>query len=837
MLSASLRNLLSHKVRLVLTALAIALGVAFMSGTFTFTATLQHDLDSLFRAVNAGTDVIVQHSAPAGEAGGSAGARPTIPADLLDRVRATPGVAAAEGVIHDQVQLTTVDGQLAGAGPGVATTWRSDPALAAAYPLHAGRAPSGPGEMAIDQTSAATYGYHVGDSAGVVIGGRVARYQVTGIVGFGTGNGAGRSLVLFPLPVAQELFGKTGRYDHIEVRGSGDRTPQQLRDQLAAILPADVEAVTGEQAAADQSTSLKSDLGFLTNALLTFAGVAVFVGGFVIWNTFSILVAQRTRELALLRALGASRRQVLAGVLTEAVALAVVSSAAGVGLGLLAARGLAALMGTFGLDLPSTGPRVPVGGTALAVLTGIAVTVVAAIAPARRATRVAPVAALRDAAPAPYAFSGRRLAAGLAVSVIGLGLLGVGLFTGLGNAALTAGTGAVVTVLGVNLLAPLAARPVLHVLGAPLRRFTGRLAHDNAAHNPGRTAATAAALMIGLAAVSGVAVLIDSVKGAAAGDIGRASKADLYVTPGGSDGVLDPALAQAIAARPGVAALSEVRRSDATVAGAPHTPVYGVDPATIGTLTDLGIRSGGFGNGGILVSTKAASAHRWHIGSTIDIHFGQSSARTVPVVGTFANRGPLGDYLLDLPTFDVATGRPVDSLLLVKAGPGSTVADLRTDLTGQLHGYPGAQVLDRAGYQNASGAMLDQILNLITGLLVLAVIIALLGIVNTLALSVSERTRELGVLRAIGMRRGQLATTVTIEAGLIAVFGALLGIGLGIGLGAAMAAALIAAGTLVIPAGQLTLYLVVAVLAAVLAAAAPARHAAGMNVLTAIATE
>jgi putative ABC transport system permease protein len=602
-------------------------------------------------------------------------------------------------------------------------------------------------------------------------------------------------------------------------------------------MPADVEAVTGDQAAADQSRSLRSDLGFLTNALLVFAGVAVFVGGFVIWNTFSILVAQRTRELALLRALGASRRQVLTSVLTEAVLLAVVSSAAGVGLGLLAARGLAALMGTFGLDLPSAGPQVPVGGTALAVLTGIAVTVVAAIAPARRATRVAPVAALRDAAPAPYAFSGRRLAAGLALTAVGLGLLSVGLFAGLGNAALTTGTGAVATVLGVNLLAPLAARPVLGVLGAPLRRFTGRLARDNAGHNPGRTAATAAALMIGLAAVAGVAVLIDSVKGAAAADIGRASKADLYVTPGGTDGVLDPALAQAIAGRPGVAALSEVRRSDATVAGTAHTPVYGIDPATIGTLTDLGMRSGAF-SGGILVSTKAASAHHWQIGSPVDIQFGQSSARAVPVVGTFANRGPLGDYLLDLSTFDAATGRSMDSLLLVKTQPGTTIADLRTDLTRQLRGYPGAQVLDRAGYQNAAGAMLDQILNLITGLLVLAVIIALLGIVNTLALSVSERTRELGVLRAIGMRRGQLAATVTIEAGLIAVFGALLGIGLGIGLGATMAAALTpGTGGLVVPVGQLAVYLVVAVLAAVLAAAAPARRASRMDILTAIATE
>jgi putative ABC transport system permease protein len=836
MYAASLRTLLAHKVRLALTALAIALGVAFMSGTFTFTATLQHDLDALFRTANAQTDVIVEHTVTNGVAGVGYN-EPTIPADLLDRVRATNGVAAADGVIQDQVQLTTVDGQLAGAGPGFATTLRSDPALAAAFPLHDGHAPTAPDEVAIDQSSATTFGYHVGDRIGVVVHGRVTSYRVSGIVGFGNGNGTGRALVIFPVPVAQTLFGKTGRYDRIEVRGTGDLTPQQLRDRLAAVLPPGVEAVTGAQSAADQSRSVRADLGFLTNALLAFAAVAVFVAGFVIWNTFSILIAQRTRELALLRALGAGRRQVFIGVLVEAVLLAVVASAAGVGLGLLAARRLAGLMRTFGLDLPSAGPQVPAGGTAVAVATGLVVTVVAALAPARRATRVPPVAALRDAAPVPYAFSGRRLAVGLAVTAAGLALVGIGLFSGLGGAALTAGTGAVAAVLGVNLLAPLAARPVLRVLGAPLRRLTGRLARDNAAHNPGRTAATATALMIGLAAVAGTAVMIDSIKSVASGDVGRASRADLYVTPGGTDGALDPALATAVAARPGVAAISEVRRTDATVAGTAHQPVYGVDPATIGTLTDLGLRTGALTSGGILVSTKTATTHHWHVGSSVDIDFGPSGERTLPVAGTFANRGPLGDYLLDLSTFDTATGRPNDSLLLVKARPGTAVQALRTDLTGLLTRYPGARVLDRAGYQNATGAMLDQLLNLITGLLVLAVIIALLGIVNTLALSVTERTRELGVLRAIGMRRGQLATTVTTEAALIAVFGALLGIGLGTGLGAALAAALTATSTLAVPVGQLAVYLVVAVAAAVLAAAAPARRAARMDILRAVAAE
>ncbi len=839
MLRASLRTLLTHKVRLALTALAIALGVAFMSGTFTFTATLQSDLDALFHTVTASTDVIVEHTAPAGESGAGNGSRPAIPAELLPAIRAVPGVRAADGVITDTAQLATVDGRLLGSGPGLATSWRADPTLRAEYPQRAGRAPGTGGEVAIDQTSADSYGLHLGDPVRVVIEGRARSFTVVGIVGFGTGRGIGRSLVLFDTGTAQVLFGKAGRYDQIEVSAAGGVGSAALRDRIAAVLPAQTEALTGAAQAQALSASLRGDLGFLTDGLLGFAAVALFVGAFVIWNTFSILIAQRTRELALLRALGASRRQVFGSVLVEAALLGTVSSAAGVGLGLLAARGLAALLSVFGLDLPSHGPRLPLAGTALAVGTGVAVTVLAAVAPARRATRVPPVAAMRETAAAPYTFSRRRLIVGLGVAAAGLGALAAGLFAHAGAAV--AGAGALAVVLGVNLLTPLAARPALRVIGAPLRRLparTGRLAHANAAHNPGRTAATTAALMIGLAAVVAVNVLIESAKSAAAGDIGRASRADLYITAGGGqDGSLDPALARAVAAWPGVAAVSAVRRSEAMVAGTAHQTVYGVDPASIAEVTDLAVRTGGFASGGMLVSVKVAAAHHWHTGSVVTVQFGQASQRGVTVAGTFANRGPLGDYLLDLDTFDAATNHPLDNLILVRAAPGTAVAGLRTDLTGLLRDYPGAQVLDRAGYQNASGAMLDQILNLTTGLLVLAVIIALLGIVNTLALSVTERTREFGVLRAIGMRRGQLAATVTVEAGMIAVFGALLGIVLGAGLGGALAAALAGAASIAVPAGNLVAYAVVSIAAAMLAALAPARRAARLDVLRAIATE
>jgi putative ABC transport system permease protein len=346
-------------------------------------------------------------------------------------------------------------------------------------------------------------------------------------------------------------------------------------------------------------------------------------------------------------------------------------------------------------------------------------------------------------------------------------------------------------------------------------------------------------LMIGLAAVAGTTVLVTSLKSAAEAGIGRASRADLYVSSANSDTGFAPALAAQVAADPGVRVSTEVRRSDAYVAGSPHQAVYGVDPATIEQLTDLGLTSGRLADldsGGLLVSTAVAASHHWQVGSTADVQFGQASQRTMTVVGTYAEKGPLGDYLVSLSTFDDASGRDQDQLVLVRAAAGTAVPDLLARLSTLLTDYPGVQVLDQAGYESSVGSMLDQLLGLTTALLVLAVVIALLGIVNTLALSVTERTRELGVLRAVGMGRGHLAATVTVEAAIIAVFGGVIGIALGIGLGAALGEILTGVRPDV-PSGQLLAYLVIAVIAAMLAAAAPARRAARLDILAAIGVD
>jgi putative ABC transport system permease protein len=852
MLRATLKSLLAHRVRLILTACAIALGVGFMAGTFILTATIGHGIDNLFASASAGTDVIVRPVAAGGgnQPAGRSPARLAVPASLVSQVRSVAGVAAADGVVADRAGIVGADGKVIGGRSGFAVSYPPSKALAAAYPVRQGRPPAGAGEVAIDAATAAKQGLHVGDHVRVVAGGAARPFTVSGIVGFGQADGPGVvSMAAFDPATAQRLYGRHGSFDEIDLEAAVGVTPDTLRSRVAGVLPGGYEAVTAASASATQAADLRGQIGFLTDGLLAFALISLFVGAFIIWNTFSILVAQRTRELALLRALGASRRQVLRSVLLEAGVLGLVGSLAGLGLGVLAAGGLRALLGSAGINLPTTGLDLPLGGTAIALGSGIAVTLVAAFAPARKATAIAPIAALRQTTPAVRTFSTRRLLGGGAVLIAGAAAVLLGLFGHRGGGAVLVGGGALAAFIGVTVLGPLFAKPLAGAIGAPLVRLPGRtgaLARDNAMRNPKRTAATAAALMVGLALVAASAVLDASLKHLADRTIDQGALADLYVQPADPDSGLDPALAHSIAGQPGVTAVGEVRETDATIAGASFQKVDGVDPATVGQVADLRLRSGslaalGQATGNLLVSATAAKAHHWTVGSAVPVKLDKSKgAGSLRVVGTYANKGSFGDYLISLDTYDQITGRAVDTLLLVKATPGSRIGTLQTRITGLLGPYPGARVLDQTGFKQATGATLDQILNLLLTLLALAVVIALLGIVNTLALSVVERTRELGLLRAIGMRRGQVGAMVAGEAMIIAVLGAVLGIVLGVGLGSALAAALTSgsgAPVVAVPGAQLAVYVVGAGLAGIIAAIAPARRAAKLNVLTAIASE
>jgi len=840
MFRALFANLRTHRVRLAMTALAVALGTGLMCGSFMFTASLTHSLDSLFAQSTAGTDVEVRHVSPAGavQGAGSAAIQP-VPASIVAAIRRLPGVSAADGTVSGRAVLLGRNGKPLPAQFVAAMSWPADAPFQAVFTGRSGRPPAGPGQVMIDRNSARAGHFAVGDRIEVAIGSQATPFTISGITGYGsTGSIAGGSLAVFSLPTAQRLFGQAGRYDMIDVKAAAGVTPQQLRARVAAILPAGVEAVTAASASAKEARQLNSQLGILTTFFVAFAGVALFVGAFVIWNTFSIMIGQRSRQLALLRALGAGRGQVFGSVLAEAAAVGVAGVLAGALLGIGVARGLAALLGTFGLSLPISGLSVPLPQVILACVIGLVTTLAAALAPAYRATRVAPVQALRDAAPSPQVFSARRLAAGLTLTGAGTAMLLAGLIAGAGVTITAVGAG--LCFVGVTVIGPLLARPLAAVVGWPLVRLparVGALARGNTMRNPKRTSSTAAALMVGLGVITAISVLVGSARAMISGQVSAAGKASFYVQATNADVGLTPALAGVIARQPGVHAVTEVRTTDATVAGAAHSSVDGVDPAAIGAFTSFGPVQGSvrsLTSGALLVSAAAARAHHWQLGDRVTIGFGSYGVSRLRIGGIFTDAGPLTDYLVSIPAFTADTGLRTDTVDLVKAAPSA-----RGPLTRALAGYPGAQLLDQAAYAKNRTSMLGNLLSLITALLALAVIIALLGIVNTLALSIVERTRELGLLRAIGMRRGQLAQMVAAESVIIAVIGAVLGIALGLGLGSALAYAVTRSQqpTVVVSPAQLVIFAVAAALAGILASVAPARRAAKLNMLAAIASE
>jgi len=839
-IGALFRSMLAHRLRLVLTGLAIALGVAFMAGSFTFSATLTRSLDSLFAQASTGTDVEVMHASPGGSTITGSPAQP-VPASVLATVRRVPGVAAADGQVTGQAVLLGRDGKPLPGSFGVALSWPADAPFQQSFTGRTGQPPAGPGQVMIDRASARRGHFAAGQRIGIAIAGHAVPFTITGITGYGSADTiAGGSMAIFSLPAAQQLFGKPGQYDQIAVKAAPGVSAAQLRDRIASVLPPGDVAVTAAAASASAARQINSALGVLTGFFLGFAGIALFVGAFVIWNTFSIMIGQRTRELALTRALGASAGQVFRSVLAEAAVLATAGSAAGVGLGLGLARGLAALLAAFGFALPISGLALPAAELAIAAGTGIAITVIASLPAAWRATRIAPVQAMRDPAPEPARFSAGRLAGGLAITLAGVAALLAGILAGNGQIVLAA-AGAACCFIGITVLAPLTVRPLARLSAAPLLRLPGRvglLARGNTMRNPKRTSATAAALMIGLAVIAATSVLVSSARATIGQQVHAASRTSFYVQAANGTSGLSPALARAIAAQPGVRAVTEVRQTTATVAGAAGRTIDGIDPAAIGQFTDLGVTAGRLSAlaapGTIMVSAEVASGRGWTTGDAITVQFGAYGLYRLRITGIFANIGPLSSYLVANTTLAADSGVRTDSVDLIQA-PRSA----RNAIRSALAGYPGAQLTDQAGYIASQTKVLNSLLTLVTAMLILAIVIALLGVVNTLALSISERTREIGLLRAIGMQRSQLRQMITAESVIISVIGALLGIILGLGLGAALAAALTTSrqATVTIPAGQLVIYILATAAAGVLASIGPARRAARLDTLTAIAAE
>jgi putative ABC transport system permease protein len=850
MLRTTLKSLLARKLRLVLSGLAVVLGVMFVSGAFVLTDTLSRSFDSLFSDAYATTDVGVSAKPKIDVAELEGEAVPTpFPAATLDRVRAVPGVAAATGsVTADGAQVIGSNGKvLTSFGPPqIGLNWTGENEL---VQLRTGRGPTADTEVTINQAVATAAKLSVGDRVAVLTPHRPKQeFTVVGIFGY-SGNRdslGGVQEVAFTERVAQEsMVGQTGVYTQISVKAADGVDPAVLRDRVAAALGDDYVVKTGEQLSADAAAGFDEALGFFNNILLGFAGVALFVGVFLILNTFSIIVAQRTRELALLRAIGAGRSQVIGSVLTEAVVIGLIAS----GLGLAAGIGVGALLayafGQFAGGLQLAGIGVPVSAVVSSFVVGLFVTVVAAVLPALRAARIPPVAAMQDVATPDRPLT-RITTAGALVAALGGALLALGLSGNAGDNTLwTVLGGVLLTFIGVALLTPMISRPVVSLLG---RLFAwsvpGKLGRLNSGRNPRRTAITAAALMVGIALVTGVTVILDSAKSSVTALADDTIQAELVIS-GAQTGPripsFEPSVLERAAEVPGVATVAGVYADQAQIGGkrtwvqatndvAALREIFKVTPSA-GTIDTLGPQQ-------LLVDSDTAAEHGLSVGDTVPVQLSRGDARTYTVTGIYAESDLFGGFVLPVAaTADFAQPKPVQAYL--KLAPGATVDQVMPRIEALLADSPTVSVANRAEFIEQQTSQFDQLLMMIQILLALAIVIAVLGIVNTLALSVLERTRELGLLRAIGLRRAQTMRMITVEAVVISVFGALLGVLVGTGLGAAVVRALREEGItdLVLPWTDMAVFLGLAAVVGVVAAVLPAIRAARLNVLNAIAHE
>ena len=843
----TLHGMLAHKLRLVLTGLAIVLGVTFVSGTLVLTDTLHATFSTLFTKVYANVDLEVRGSAAFANQTGAMAVREPFSQSLLARVRAVAGVEVADGGVGGYAQYVGKDGKaiVTGGAPTIGMTYENDRQLSS-LTLVAGTGPHNAGDVVMDQGTAEKYGFHVGDRVTILLPGAPRVFTISGIVKFGTANNlAGATIAAFTLPTAQSLFDKVGVLDTIDVLVSPGATSATVERHIASILPRGVEVVTG-QTVADENTSLMNQiLGFLSTALLIFAFIALFVGAFTIFNTFSIIVGQRTRELALLRIVGASRRQIFNSVLLEAFLMGLVASLLGLGLGVLTAMGLNALLRAFGVTLPQ-GALVFSWRTILVSLAvGVGVTLVSAISPARHAIRIPPVLALSSYASPTVRSRRRRLVVGAVVGGLGVGVLVAALARGV---IAGVGVGAVAVFVGVAMLSPLFARPMASVLGRPLAAtlgVAGSLGRENSMRSPRRTAQTASALMIGLALVATFTVFGASIAQSATGSIKDAFAAD-YIISGSLTGSpmsgVSNAAPAAAAAVPGVSAVTRV---DGGVFEYDHSVVNvaAIDSASLSRTVTLRMVAGNgraaLAAGEILVSSTTATSKHLALGDLLHVRFARTGATTVRVGGVFKPNALLGSYVVSegfFATHYAPGAQPI--VILVRTTSGATPA-MTAALTAGLARFANLKVETRAQFIATQQAQVNQILGLIYALLALAILIALIGIVNTLLLSVFERTREIGLLRAVGMRRRQVRTMIRAEAVILAVFGGLLGVVLGTGLGVAFSMSLRQQGItdIVVPYANLALFVVVAALLGLAAASWPARRAARLNVLDAISVE
>jgi putative ABC transport system permease protein len=839
-----LQGLLAHKLRLALTALAIVLGVTFISGTFVLTDTLHNTFNTLFGHIFEHVDFEVRGTSAFTSSGPGGGAvRKPIPDSIAAKVRAVPGVAYADPVVTGYAQFVAPDGKAIsnGGAPELGFSYDTNRQLSSLQ-LTSGHGPTTPHQVVMDAGTAEKFHFAVGQTVRILLPGPPETFTISGIVKFGSANNlAGATIAAFQLPTAQRLFGEEGHYDALNVLASPGADKAVVQRDIAAVLPHGVEVVTGQTVAAESADSINSALSFFSTALLVFAFISLFVGGFTIFNTFSITVGQRTKELALLRIVGASRRQVFRSVLAEAFILGALASAVGLGLGVLAALGLEALLSGFGFTLPS-GPLVFEGRTVVvALVVGIGVTMVSAISPARRAVRIPPVAALAEVQTTLQESSRRRITVGSVIAALGVVALVGGLA---GHTIQLVGLGAVGLFIGITMLAPVVARPMSSVIGRPLARMlgvSGRLGRENSMRSPRRTAQTASALLVGLALVSAISVFGASLSRSATSSVDNAISANYIVTVSGAgNGSFSHSVAGVASTLPGVTAESTVYQGQFEI----QHSVSSLTAVSTDHLSSTVILRMEHGRGApalveneLLIDSTTASSDHLVVGSVVPVKFAQTGDTTLKVGGIYQANALIGSYLVGDRYFLEHFNNPLAVAVLIQTTDSS--ATTTRAITDGLHAYPNLTIQTRAEFEKSQAAQISQLLGLVYALLALAVLIALIGIVNTLMLSVFERTHEIGLLRAVGMKRRQVRSMIRSESVILSIFGAIIGIIVGTALGVAFASSLKSQGItdIVVPVASLIIFLVLSALLGLAAAGWPARRAARLDVLMAIAAD
>ncbi|MFD7914891.1 ABC transporter permease [Streptomyces sp. NPDC059752] len=833
MLRTAVRNVLAHRARLLMTVLAVMLGVAFVSGTLVFTETVSSATRTSAQKGLVTSDVVLRpHRAGSAKIPGDA---PDLPQSLLDSVTKAPGVASAKGSVSGFVAVADKRGKLVskGANSRGANHAAGDSGKDPRYSVTSGRLPRADDEVALDSRTADRAGYKVGDVVRLSAFGPVLEQRISGV--FDTddaGVAAGGSLVLFDTPAAQELYASADHYNEIAVTAASGVTQAELKSALTPLLPKEAEAVTGKKLAEDEGKRIAQSTDGMTAGMLAFAGISLFVSAFIIANTFTMLIGQRTRDLALLRAVGATRRQVTRSVLLEALMVGGIAGALGLPAGIGIGAALRAVAGSMG-GMPEGPLVVPTHAMVIGLVLALVVTTLSAWLPGRRAAKIPPIAALNSAQAAVPA---RTL---LVRNIIGALFTVAGALCAVSGERVLLGVGAGLLVIGVFVLTPLLARPVIALSAPVLRLFgmPGKLARENAVRSPRRTAATASALMVGLTLITGLTVIANGVQQAIDRMAADSLKADFVVLMANMND-LSPEVGKKIAAHPGVEASSRLSPTAVRI-GDRDERVIGVDGSSIGKLISVDFVSGSFSGlrgENAVVDKDTAKKHGWSHGSAVNLIYPDGEQGTLKISGVYAGNQMIQGIMVDDATIAPHVPEAVDSQVMVKTKDGDSAA-VENRLYEDLGSNPALMIQTKSDISREVGKAISVMLNILYGLLAMAVIIAVLGVVNTLALSVTERRREIGMLRAIGVSRSGVQRMIRLEAVVISLFGGLLGVGLGVFFGWAVGEQIgeaMPTYALALPWGRLALFLLLSAVIGFLAALWPARSAARTPVLEAI---